>query len=195
MHQAKYGDLASAAAVIKKGRTCMVIIEPVQGEGGVWPCQVEFLQGLRQLCDEAGAMLVFDEVQCGLGRTGAMYAHDHFGVSPDMMTLAKPLAAGLPIGAVLLTQVRRSSSLTACTCPFSAAKLARERVDPLGSHARWCKAPPLPSNRPPPRDASCTGADTHSWRGTHRRWRTPSCRATTGQRSQATPWCVVRVRW
>jgi acetylornithine aminotransferase len=104
VHQATYGDLESAAALIKKGETCMVIIEPVQGEGGVWPAQAAFLQGLRKLCDDAGALLVFDEVQCGLGRTGKMFGHDHFGVAPDLMTLAKPLAAGLPIGAVLMTQ-------------------------------------------------------------------------------------------
>jgi len=101
---AEYGDLESAAKVIKAGKTAAVFIEPVQGEGGVYPAQIEFLKGLRRLCDEAGCALVFDEVQCGLGRTGKMFAHDHYGVYPDMMTLAKPLAAGLPIGAVLMTE-------------------------------------------------------------------------------------------
>lgn len=62
-----------------------MFIEPVQGEGGVYPAQIEFLKGLRRLCDEAGCALVFDEVQCGLGRTGKMFAHDHYGVYPDMM--------------------------------------------------------------------------------------------------------------
>lgn len=75
-----------------------------QGEGGCTPGQQAFLQGLRELCDEAGALLVFDEVQCGLGRTGKLWSYQHYGVEPDIMSLAKPLAGGLPIGAVLLTQ-------------------------------------------------------------------------------------------
>lgn len=101
---ATYQDLASAAQVIKKGETCAVFVEPLQGEGGINTAHQGFLQGLRDLCDEAGALLVFDEVQCGLGRTGKLWAWEHFGVQPDMMTLAKPLAGGLPIGAVLVTQ-------------------------------------------------------------------------------------------
>ncbi|RMF01462.1 MAG: aminotransferase class III-fold pyridoxal phosphate-dependent enzyme, partial [Chloroflexi bacterium] len=81
-----------------------VIVEPVQGEGGVTPADPEFLAGLRALCDETGALLIFDEVQCGLGRTGTLWAHEQYGVTPDVMTLAKPLAGGLPMGAILLTQ-------------------------------------------------------------------------------------------
>jgi acetylornithine/succinyldiaminopimelate/putrescine aminotransferase len=77
---------------------------PLQGEGGCTPSQQAFLSGLRQLCDEAGALLVFDEVQCGLGRTGKLWGYQHYGVEPDLMSLAKPLAGGLPIGAVLLKQ-------------------------------------------------------------------------------------------
>lgn len=99
-----YRDLEAAASVIKKGKTAAVFVEPVQGEGGIYPAGAEFLQGLRKLCDEAGALLVYDEVQVGLGRTGRLWGHEHYGVAPDMMTLAKPLAGGLPIGAVLLTQ-------------------------------------------------------------------------------------------
>jgi hypothetical protein len=75
-----------------------------QGEGGCTPSQKAFLSGLRRLCDEAGALLVFDEVQCGLGRTGKLWGYEHYGVEPDLMSLAKPLAGGLPIGAVLLKQ-------------------------------------------------------------------------------------------
>eukprot|EP00955_Chlamydomonas_euryale_P021275 225101-Chlamydomonas_euryale.AAC.5 len=101
---AKYNDLASAAACIQKGKTAAVFVEPVQGEGGIHPAQAAFLRGLRELCDEAGALLVFDEVQCGLGRTGRLWGYEAAGVTPDMMTLAKPLAGGLPIGAVLLKQ-------------------------------------------------------------------------------------------
>lgn len=96
-HQlAKYNDLESARAVIQKGKTAAVFVEPVQGEGGIFPATKEFLQGLRQACDEAGALLVYDEVQCGLGRTGKLWGHELFGVEPDIMTLAKPLAGGLP---------------------------------------------------------------------------------------------------
>ncbi len=98
-----YNNLEAAGKVITDD-TCTVIVEPVQGEGGVIPATVEFLQGLRQLCDEHRALLIFDEVQCGLGRTGSLWAHEAYGVTPDIMTLAKPLAGGLPIGATLVTQ-------------------------------------------------------------------------------------------
>ena len=81
---------------------CGVIVEPIQGEGGVHPANAAFLAGLRQLCDTFGAALIFDEVQCGMGRTGTMFAYEQYGVIPDIMTLAKPLAAGLPLGAVLV---------------------------------------------------------------------------------------------
>lgn len=100
---AEYGSLESAAAAIQAGKTAAVFVEPVQGEGGVFPATKQFLEGLRKLCDDAGALLVFDEVQCGLGRTGHLWAHEAYGVTPDIMTLAKPLAGGLPIGAVLVT--------------------------------------------------------------------------------------------
>ena len=100
---AEYNNLASAAAVIDND-TCAVIVEPVQGEGGVHPATPEFLQGLRDLCDQHGALLIFDEVQCGLGRTGRLWAHEAYGIMPDIMTLAKPLAGGLPIGAALVTE-------------------------------------------------------------------------------------------
>jgi len=80
----------------------LVLVEPVQGEGGVRPATLEFLQALRGRCDEVGALLAFDEVQCGLGRCGQLFAYQTFDVVPDMLSLAKPLAAGLPLGAVLL---------------------------------------------------------------------------------------------
>lgn len=84
--------------------TCAVIVEPIQGEGGVNPATAEFMAALRQGCDRHQALLIYDEVQCGLGRTGKLWGHDNFGVTPDIMTLAKPLAGGLPIGATLVTQ-------------------------------------------------------------------------------------------
>eukprot|EP00850_Spirogloea_muscicola_P011977 SM000076S21798 [mRNA] locus=s76:307670:309281:+ [translate_table: standard] len=104
VHVAEYGSVESAAAIVEKGGIAGVFVEPVQGEGGVYPAAAEFLRGLRQLCDDTGTLLIFDEVQCGLGRSGHLWAHEASGVVPDMMTLAKPLAGGLPIGAVLMTE-------------------------------------------------------------------------------------------
>jgi predicted acetylornithine/succinylornithine family transaminase len=100
---APFNDLAAAERVIDDD-TCAVFVEPVQGEGGVHPARPEFLAGLRELCQRHNALLVFDEVQCGLGRTGHLWAHQAAGVIPDIMTLAKPLAGGLPIGATLVTE-------------------------------------------------------------------------------------------
>ena len=95
-----FNDLAAAKAVIDE-QTCAVIVEPIQGEGGVLPADAEFLQGLRQLCDDTGALLIFDEVQTGVGRTGALYAYMNTGVVPDILTTAKALGGGFPIGAML----------------------------------------------------------------------------------------------
>jgi predicted acetylornithine/succinylornithine family transaminase len=105
---ATFNSLDSAARAISS-ETCAVIVEPVQGEGGVNPAGEDFLKGVRQLCDENKALLIFDEVQCGLGRTGSLWAHEQYDVTPDMMTLAKPLAGGLPIGATLVTQAIASA--------------------------------------------------------------------------------------
>ena len=80
-----------------------VIIEPVQGEGGIYAADPKFLQAVKDKCVAQGALLIVDEVQCGLGRTGRLWAHEAYDVAPDMMTLAKPLAGGLPIGAILMT--------------------------------------------------------------------------------------------
>jgi len=82
--------------------TCAVFVEPVQGEGGIHPADPEFLRTLRDACDDAGALLVFDEIQCGVGRTGTLWAYEQSGVVPDMLTAAKALGGGLPIGAVLM---------------------------------------------------------------------------------------------
>jgi acetylornithine/N-succinyldiaminopimelate aminotransferase len=96
-----WNDLDAAARGITS-RTAAVFIEPVQGEGGVRAATTAFLRGLSQICRERGALLVSEEIQSGLGRTGRMFAYEHAGITPDLLTLAKPLGGGLPLGAVLL---------------------------------------------------------------------------------------------
>ncbi|EOC0002684.1 aspartate aminotransferase family protein [Cronobacter turicensis] len=100
---AVFNDLNSAAALINDD-TCAVIVEPVQGEGGVVPATKAFLTGLRELCDRHNALLIFDEVQTGVGRTGHLYAYMHYGVTPDVLSTAKALGGGFPIGAMLTTE-------------------------------------------------------------------------------------------
>lgn len=98
------GDLEQLRALVDRDRTAAVIIEPLQAEGGVLPLPEGFLESVRALCDERQVALILDEVQVGLGRTGTLWAHERLGVQPDIMTVAKPLAGGLPMGAVLLTE-------------------------------------------------------------------------------------------
>lgn len=100
---ATFNDLDDARANMSD-KVCAIIVEPIQAEGGIYPATRQFLQGLRDLADEYGALLIFDEVQCGLGRSGELWAHEGYGVVPDLMSTAKPLAAGLPIGAILMKQ-------------------------------------------------------------------------------------------
>ncbi|MDD2343393.1 MAG: aspartate aminotransferase family protein [Tolumonas sp.] len=97
-----YNDLDAAKAVISD-KTCAVIVEPIQGEGGVIPADPQFLQGLRDLCDQFNAVLIFDEVQTGVGRTGSLYSYMQYGVVPDVLSTAKALGGGFPIGAILTT--------------------------------------------------------------------------------------------
>jgi len=98
-----YNDLKAVERAMDS-RTCAVLVEPVQGEGGVHIPGDEYLPGLRRLCDEAGVLLILDEVQSGIGRTGKLFAYEHWGVTPDIMTLAKALAGGIPMGAMLATE-------------------------------------------------------------------------------------------
>lgn len=100
---AEYNNLESVKELITD-KTCGIILEPVQGEGGVYPATEEFLQGIRKLCDENDILLVFDEIQCGMGRTGKMFAHEYYGVKPDVMTVAKALGCGFPVGAFLTNE-------------------------------------------------------------------------------------------
>ena len=99
---APFNDLAAAAQAMAAGDVCAVLVEPVQGEGGVMPATPEFLAGLRALCDRHQALLMLDEIQCGMGRTGTLFACEGYGVRPDVVTLAKALGAGFPIGAMLV---------------------------------------------------------------------------------------------
>lgn len=102
-NKAVFNDLASVEKLVNQ-RTAAVILEPIQGEGGVKPARPEFLAGLRRLCDREKMLLVFDEVQSGLGRTGRLFAFQHYGIRPDAMTLAKTLGGGTPIGALVVAE-------------------------------------------------------------------------------------------
>jgi acetylornithine/N-succinyldiaminopimelate aminotransferase len=97
---AKYNDLESVKNLVTD-KTCAIIFETVQGEGGVYPAKKEFIEGVRNLCDEKGILLILDEIQCGMGRTGSMYAYQQYGVKPDIVTTAKALGCGVPIGAFM----------------------------------------------------------------------------------------------
>lgn len=98
---AKFNDLEDVKSKVTD-KTCGIICEVVQGEGGIYPAEPEFLKGLRKLCDEKDILLIFDEIQCGMGRCGSMFAHDLYGVKPDVMTLAKALGCGVPVGAFVV---------------------------------------------------------------------------------------------
>lgn len=102
-------DLDALSTIISSERTAAVIIEPVQGEGGLRPLDHQFLRALRTMTRERNVLLVLDEIQCGLGRTGCFLAHEPIGIKPDILTLAKPLAGGLPMGAILLTSAVASA--------------------------------------------------------------------------------------
>ena len=102
-----YNDLEALKAAISD-KTCAVVIEPIQGEGGVLPADLAYLQGARALCDEHNALLVFDEVQSGVGRSGHLYAYQHYGVTPDVLSSAKSLGGGFPIAAMLTTEALAS---------------------------------------------------------------------------------------
>ncbi len=109
---ASLNDYESVLAQVTD-KTCAIMLETVQGEGGIYPAEEDFLKKLRQLCDERDILLILDEIQCGMGRTGYMYAWQRFGVKPDIMTTAKALGCGVPVGAFLMTERVASSSLAA----------------------------------------------------------------------------------
>lgn len=95
---ADFNDLESVKARINKN-TCAVLLETVQGEGGIYPASEEFMSGIRSLCDENGLLMICDEIQCGMGRTGTMFAYEQYGIRPDIITSAKALGCGVPVGA------------------------------------------------------------------------------------------------
>lgn len=96
----EFNDLESVKKLVTD-KTCAIIMEPVQGEGGIYPAKEEFIKGIRRLCDEWDILLIFDEIQCGMGRTGTMFAYQGYGVMPDVLTTAKALGCGVPVGAFL----------------------------------------------------------------------------------------------
>jgi acetylornithine/N-succinyldiaminopimelate aminotransferase len=100
---AKYNNLESVKELVND-KTCAIIFETVQGEGGVYPAEPEFIEGVRKLCDERDILLILDEIQCGMGRTGSMFAYQQYGVKPDIVTVAKALGCGVPVGAFLASE-------------------------------------------------------------------------------------------
>jgi predicted acetylornithine/succinylornithine family transaminase len=99
--QIPFNDLGAAEAAIDETKTAGILVEPIQGEGGINVADESYMRGLRELCDRRGLLLIFDEVQTGMGRTGKLFGYEHFAVQPDIMTLAKALGGGLPLGAML----------------------------------------------------------------------------------------------
>lgn len=107
---AEFNDLESVKAAVND-KTCAILMETVQGEGGIYPATEDFLQGVKSLCEEKDILLILDEIQCGMGRTGEMFAFQGYGVQPDIMTSAKALGCGVPVGAFLMTEKVAEKSL------------------------------------------------------------------------------------
>ena len=107
---AEFNNLESVKKLVNK-KTCAVIFETIQGEGGIYPATEEFIKGVRELCDENDILMMIDEIQCGLGRSGSMFAFEKYGVKPDILTLAKALGCGIPVGAFLMTERVAEKSL------------------------------------------------------------------------------------
>lgn len=107
---AEFNDLESVKELVSD-KTCAIIVEPVQGEGGIYPAEEAFLKGLRELCDENDILLIFDEIQCGVGRCGSMFAWQGYGVKPDIMAMAKAIGNGVPVGAFAMTEKVAECSL------------------------------------------------------------------------------------
>lgn len=109
---AQFNDLESVKALVNE-KTCAIMMETIQGEGGIYPAADEFIKGVRALCDEKDILLILDEIQCGMGRTGTMFACQSYGVEPDILTCAKALGCGIPVGAFVLNEKTAKASLAA----------------------------------------------------------------------------------
>ncbi|MDO4187446.1 MAG: aspartate aminotransferase family protein [Lachnospiraceae bacterium] len=107
---AEYNNLESVKSLVND-KTCAIIMETVQGEGGIYPAEEDFIKGVRALCDEKDIVLILDEIQCGMGRTGKMFAYEYYGVKPDIATVAKAVGCGVPVGAFLLNEKLAENSL------------------------------------------------------------------------------------
>ncbi|MBO6215201.1 MAG: aspartate aminotransferase family protein [Lachnospiraceae bacterium] len=143
---AEFNDLDSIKAAVRDN-TCAIIMETVQGEGGIYPAEKAFIEGVRALCDERDILLILDEIQCGMGRTGQMFAYQHYGIRPDIMTSAKGLGGGVPVGAFMLTDKVAAQSLVpgdhgttyggnplVCTAVAAMCRILKERDIP--AHVR-----------------------------------------------------------
>lgn len=107
---ADFNDLESVKSQVS-GKTCAILLETVQGEGGIYPAEEAFLAGIKKICEEQDILLILDEIQCGMGRTGAMFAWQEYGIEPDIMTCAKALGCGVPVGAFVLNEKTAKASL------------------------------------------------------------------------------------
>ena len=107
---AEYNDLESVMALVND-RTCAIIMETIQGEGGIYPADPEFIRGIRKICDEKDILLILDEIQCGMGRSGRMWAYEEYGIEPDIVTCAKALGCGVPVGAFVLNEKTAMNSM------------------------------------------------------------------------------------
>ncbi|MCR4740033.1 MAG: aspartate aminotransferase family protein [Lachnospiraceae bacterium] len=107
---AVYNDLESVKSLINH-KTCAIILETIQGEGGIHPGTGDFIKGIRKLCDDNDILMILDEIQCGMGRSGKMFAYEYFGIKPDVLTLAKGLGCGIPVGAFLMNEKTAQNSL------------------------------------------------------------------------------------
>ena len=107
---AEYNNLESVKALVNN-KTCAIIMETIQGEGGIYPAEPDFIKGIRKLCDDNGILLILDEIQCGMGRSGKMFAYEHYQVKPDILTVAKAVGCGVPVGAFIMTEEVAKDSL------------------------------------------------------------------------------------
>lgn len=110
VHFAEYNNLESVKALVND-KTCAILLEPLQGEGGIYPATQEFMEGIRKICDEEDILMICDEIQCGMGRTGSMFAWQEYGVRPDILTMAKAIGNGIPVGAFAVTEKVAENSM------------------------------------------------------------------------------------